>query len=142
MKHKWHGAALAMAAAGSLLLSACGSNPTTSSSAGNTASAECGGKTNLTGEGSTAQKDAIDAFVAAYVSKCPGQNVAYNASGSGTGVKNFNAGQVDFGGSDSPLSAANGEVAAAKTRCKENDAWNLPLVFGPVAIGFMLDVVK
>jgi phosphate transport system substrate-binding protein len=48
---------------------------------------------------------------------------------------------VDFGGSDSPLSAAAGEVDAAKARCKGNPAWDLPLVFGPVAISYKLDGV-
>ncbi|NUT54337.1 MAG: phosphate ABC transporter substrate-binding protein PstS [Saccharothrix sp.] len=147
MKTKRHGAVLGLIAAGALLLTACGSDQNTPS--GSTSSAagdssvpvECGGKSNLSAEGSSAQKNAIDTFVQAYQQKCAGQNLAYNASGSGAGVKQFIGGQVDFGGSDSPLSESKGEVASAAERCKGNPAWNLPLVFGPVAIGYKLDGV-
>ncbi|MBG9326802.1 substrate-binding domain-containing protein, partial [Corynebacterium belfantii] len=38
-----------------------------------------------------------------YQEACSGSYLAYNASGSGSGRKNFIAGQVAFGGSDSPL---------------------------------------
>jgi phosphate transport system substrate-binding protein len=142
VKLKRHGAVLAMVAAGALALAACGSNPTPPGGAGGGTSsgpaAACGGKQNLSAEGSSAQKNAIDVFVQAYQAKCPGSNVAYNPTGSGAGVKQFNAGLVDFGGSDSPLNAANGEVAAAQARCKGNPAWDLPMVFGPVALGYNL----
>jgi len=139
VKLKRHGAVLALVAVGALALAACGSNPTPSGGGGGGAStgpAACGGKQNLTAEGSSAQKNAIDVFVQAYQAKCPGFNVAYNPTGSGAGVKQFNAGLVDFGGSDSALNAANGEVAAAEQRCKGNPAWDLPMVFGPVALGY------
>ena len=151
MKLKRHGAVLATITATALALTACGSNPTPSGGGGNAAGGSssanggpavaCGGKQNLAGEGSTAQKNAIDVFVQAYQAKCPGSNVAYNPTGSGAGVKQFNAGLVDFGGSDSALNAANGEVAAAQTRCKGNPAWNLPMVFGPVALAYKLNGV-
>jgi phosphate transport system substrate-binding protein len=140
VKLKRHGAVLAMVAAAALALTACGSNPTPAGSGGGGASTgpavDCGGKQNLNAEGSSAQKNAIDVFVQAYQQKCSGANVAYNPTGSGAGVKQFNAGLVDFGGSDSALNAANGEVAAAQARCKGNPAWNLPMVFGPVALGY------
>ncbi|MBY8848995.1 phosphate ABC transporter substrate-binding protein PstS, partial [Saccharothrix sp. MB29] len=146
MKTKRHGAVLGLIAAGALLLTACGSDnnapagaaPTTGESS---TPVECGGKSKLNAEGSSAQKNAIDTFIQAYQQKCSGADVAYNASGSGAGVKNFAAGQVDFGGSDSPLSESKGEVAAAAERCQGNPAWNLPLVFGPVALGYKLDGV-
>jgi phosphate transport system substrate-binding protein len=46
---------------------------------------------------------------------------------------------VDFGGSDSALKDT--ETAPAAARCQNNPAWNLPLVFGPVAIGYKLSGV-
>ncbi|MFI9006992.1 phosphate ABC transporter substrate-binding protein PstS [Actinosynnema sp. NPDC053489] len=149
MKTKRHGAVLGLIAAGALLLTACGSDNNTAPGAGSTSAAgessapvDCGGKSNLSAEGSSAQKNAIDTFVQAYQQKCSGQNLAYNASGSGAGVKQFNGGQVDFAGSDSPLSDSKGEVAAATERCKGNPAWHLPMVFGPVALGYKLEGVK
>jgi phosphate transport system substrate-binding protein len=143
-----HGlAALGLLAAGSLLLSACGSDNTTGSSGGTSASAgagpavACGGKTNLTAEGSSAQKGAMDTFISAYEQACSGHNLSYNPTGSGAGVKQFNGGQVDFGGSDSPLNKTNGETDAAAKRCNGNPAWDLPMVFGPVAVGYKLNGV-
>ncbi|WP_053714259.1 phosphate ABC transporter substrate-binding protein PstS [Saccharothrix sp. NRRL B-16348] len=148
MKTKRHGAVLGLIAAGALLLTACGSDNNAPGTGGSTSAAgdssvpvECGGKSKLSAEGSSAQQNAIATFIQAYQAKCAGSDLAYNATGSGAGVKQFNAGQVDFGGSDSPLSESKGEVAAAAERCKGNPAWNLPLVFGPVALGYKLEGV-
>ena len=54
------------------------------------------------------------------------------------GVSEFIGGQTDFGGTDSPLSAEKGEVEKAKERCGGADAWNLPTVFGPIAVTYNL----
>ena len=134
-------AASAVALAG---LTACGSDnntaatSTTAASAGGSAaaSADCGGKNTLSGEGSTAQQNAIGVFNQVWGQKCPGKNLAYNPTGSGAGVNQFIAGQVDFAGTDSPLSKDQPEQAAK--RCGGNPAWNLPLVFGPVALAYNL----
>jgi phosphate transport system substrate-binding protein len=140
VNRKLHGAALALAATTVLTLVACGSNPSVGGGTGPSASGppvKCGGKNNLNGEGSSAQKNAMDVFIQAYQQRCSGQNVAYNPTGSGSGVKQFTAGLVDFGGSDSPLVAAD-QVATATQRCQDHPAWNLPMVFGPVALGYNL----
>ncbi|MEU4806672.1 phosphate ABC transporter substrate-binding protein PstS [Actinosynnema sp. NPDC023587] len=147
MKTKRHGAVIGLIAAGALLLTACGSDNNagtggSSNAAASGPSVECGGKAKLNAEGSSAQKNAIDTFIQAYKQKCDGADLAYNASGSGSGVKNFNAGQVDFAGSDSALSKDKGEVEAAAKRCATGPAWHLPLVFGPVAIGYKLAGVE
>ncbi|HEY2202975.1 MAG TPA: phosphate ABC transporter substrate-binding protein PstS [Pseudonocardia sp.] len=149
MKLTRHGAVLAMVTAGALALTACGSDNNTGGSSGGQSAAggaaasvaPCAGKKSLTAEGSTAQKNAMDAFVAAYQQSCSGYNLAYNATGSGAGVKQFSAGQVDIGGSDSPLDAAKGETEAAAKRCGGNPAWNLPMVFGPIAVAFKVNGV-
>lgn len=137
--------AVGIVASAALVLAACGTDPAASTnSASNNAAApaatqtadvKCGGKSPLSAEGSSAQKNAIDIFTQQYTKKCPGQQVNYNPSGSGAGVKQFNANQIDFGGSDSPIKDA--DAAAAKTRCG-SDAWNIPLVVGPVAVAYKL----
>ncbi|GAA3021473.1 phosphate ABC transporter substrate-binding protein PstS [Actinokineospora globicatena] len=140
---------LGLVAAGALALTACGSDNNTPAGGNNSAApaptattqVECGGKKDLVAEGSSAQKGAIEAFVAAYGAKCSGQQLAYTPSGSGAGVKQFTGGIVDIGGSDSPLNKDKGEVEKAAERCKGNPAWNLPLVFGPVGIAYKLDGV-
>ncbi|MGI9161872.1 MAG: substrate-binding domain-containing protein, partial [Mycobacterium sp.] len=136
---------VAASAAAILALSACGSdkNSTTASSTASgtqsgsaSAAADCGGKNTLSAEGSTAQQNAIAVFNQVWGQKCAGKNLSYNPTGSGAGVNQFIAGQVDFAGSDSPLSKD--QPAEAAKRCADNPAWNLPLVFGPVALAYNL----
>jgi phosphate transport system substrate-binding protein len=127
-----------------LTLTACGSDKNssapgtsgTNAAGASSSTADCGGKNKLTAEGSTAQQNAIAVFNQVWGQKCPGKNLSYNPTGSGAGVTQFIAGQVDFAGSDSPLSKD--QVDPAAKRCQGNPAWNLPLVFGPVALGYNL----
>ncbi|WP_099025462.1 phosphate ABC transporter substrate-binding protein PstS [Mycolicibacterium palauense] len=122
-----------------LTLTACGSdnNAGSNNATGDgTAASDCSGKEALKGSGSSAQKNAMTRFITAYQSACPGFTVNYTSSGSGAGVSEFTGGITDFGGSDSPLSEEKGEYAKAKERCGGNDAWNLPVVFGPIAVTY------
>ena len=98
---------------------------------------DCGGKQSLKASGSTAQANAMHRFITAYQKACPGQTLTYTSNGSGAGVSEFLRNQTDFGGSDSPLSALQGEYADAQQRCG-SPAWNLPVVFGPLAITYNL----
>ncbi|HZU47353.1 MAG TPA: phosphate ABC transporter substrate-binding protein PstS, partial [Mycobacterium sp.] len=93
----------------------------------------CGGKPTLKASGSTAQENAMTRFVRAFEQACPGQSVNYTANGSGPGISEFIGNETDFGGSDSPLSKA--EYTKAEQRCK-SPVWNLPMVFGPIAIAY------
>jgi len=142
--------AVGVAVAGALALAACGSDDNTSSSS--TSGASAGGASSaggaavsgtLNGEGSTAQKNAIQQVIADFQTANSGATVNYNGTGSGAGIKQFNASQVDFAGSDSALKTASTdgskpEADAAKARCGGNDAWNLPMVAGPIAISYNL----
>jgi phosphate transport system substrate-binding protein len=140
------GTTVSVAAIAALALSGCGSDNnssstgsgsgsgTSSTGTASAAGADCGGKNALTAEGSTAQQNAIAVFNQVWGQKCQGKNLSYNPTGSGAGVTQFLAKQVDFAGSDSPL--AKDQVAPASQRCGGNAAWNLPLVFGPVALGY------
>jgi len=133
--------ALAVSAVAVAALGACGSDDnappqSTAAGGGQAPAAECGGKNALSAEGSTAQQNAIAVFNQVWGQKCPGKNLSYNPTGSGAGVNQFIANQVDFAGSDSPLSKDQPEQAAS--RCDGNPAWNLPLVFGPVALAYNL----
>jgi phosphate transport system substrate-binding protein len=135
-----------IALAGTLALTACGSdnNATTTPAASNatTTAADCATGT-LNAEGSSAQKNAIEQAITDFQTACPGATLNYNPTGSGAGIKQFIAGQVDFAGSDSALkdAAAAGsttiEQAAADKTCG-SPAWNLPMVTGPIAVAFNL----
>ena len=143
------GTTLSATAIAALTLTACGSdkNTATTSSSGaaspagaaSSAAADCGGKNSVTAEGSTAQQNAIAEFNKVWGQTCPGKTLAYNPTGSGAGVDQFIAKQVDFAGSDSALK--DDQVTKAAARCGGNPAWNLPLVFGPVAMAYNIDGV-
>ncbi|EHB57943.1 phosphate ABC transporter, periplasmic phosphate-binding protein [Mycolicibacterium rhodesiae JS60] len=137
---KAFGTTVSVAAVAALTLSACGSDNNTTSSSGSAtggaAAADCSGKKSLKSSGSSAQANAMTRFVTAYEAACPGYTLNYTSSGSGAGVSEFLGGQTDFGGTDSPLNADKGEVEKAKERCGGSDAWNLPLVFGPIAVTY------
>lgn len=117
-----------------LTLTGCGTDNNAPSGKGSSGkpAVDCGGKNELTAEGSTAQQNAIALFNRAWGQSCPGKSLAYNPTGSGAGREQFIAGHVDFAGSDSPLAA--GQIAPAAKRCNGNPAWDMPLVFGPVAL--------
>jgi phosphate transport system substrate-binding protein len=122
-------------------LTACGSGgdrrgASGTADSGSAGGAGCGGKNALTAEGSTAQQNAMAVFNQAWGQRCPGKAVSYNATGSGDGRAQFIAGRVDFAGTDSPLVAD--QIGPAAKRCDGNPAWDLPLVFGSVALVYNL----
>jgi phosphate transport system substrate-binding protein len=140
---KAFGTTVSVAAIAAVTLSACGSDNktttggTSAQGAGSAAGAvDCGGKKSLKASGASSQANAMTRFITAYETACPGFTLNYTSSGSGAGVSEFVGGQTDFGGSDSPLNAEKGEVDKAAKRCGGNPAWNLPTVFGPIAITY------
>lgn len=144
MRLNQFGAALTVLASAAVVLSGCGND--NNNAAGGSASTSapsgkvsCGGKKTLKASGSTAQANAMTRFVNAFEQACPGQTLNYTANGSGAGISEFNGNQTDFGGSDSPLAA--NEAAAAQQRCG-SPAWNLPVVFGPIAITYNIKGVS
>jgi phosphate transport system substrate-binding protein len=134
--------------AGALALAACGSSsknnggstttPTGGGTSGATGAATACASGSLKGEGSTAQTNAIQAWIQSFQKQCSGATIDYNPTGSGAGVKQFNGGQVDFAGSDSALNPDKGEPAAAQKRCG-SAALNLPMVTGPIAVAYKVN---
>ncbi|MDQ1046717.1 phosphate ABC transporter substrate-binding protein PstS [Streptomyces sp. V4I2] len=130
----------ALAVSGALALTACGSDDTGGngdSSASSTAQAgsiKCDdAKGQLLADGSSAQKNAIDAWVKQFSAAC-GVQINYKGGGSGAGVTAFTQGQVAFAGSDSALKPE--EVTASKQVCSGGQGIDLPMVGGPIAVGF------
>jgi len=143
-----HARLAAVALVGALALTACGSDDNSGASGESTDggdTAACASGT-LNGEGSSAQKNAIDEAIASFGDTCADAKVNYNPTGSGAGIKQFNAAQVDFAGSDSALKTEpkDGviEADAAEQRCQGNPAWNLPLVAGPIAVAYNVPGVE
>lgn len=121
-----------------LLLAACGSDTgggaSLATNPGAAAAITCSSGS-LTAAGSTAQQNAITQWIKDYLNKCSGANINYGGGGSGQGVQQFTDGKIDFAGSDFPL-AEGKEQQAADARCKNGPAINIPLVGGPIAVGY------
>jgi phosphate transport system substrate-binding protein len=131
----------ALAVSGALALTACGSDDTGGNSNGGDAGAAANSnikcddaKGQLQASGSSAQKNAIDAWVKQYVAACKGVQINYNPTGSGAGITAFTQGQTAFAGSDSALKPE--EIEASKKVCKDGQAIDLPMVGGPIAVGY------
>jgi len=140
--------AAAVIVAGTLTLTACGSDNSTSSSgttpaagsAGSTGGIACASGT-LQASGSTAQANAMAEWTKTFQQACSGATINYGGGGSGKGVTDFTAGTTDFAGSDFPLSAT--EKPAADKRCGAgNQAVDLPMTPGPIAVGYNLPGVS
>jgi phosphate transport system substrate-binding protein len=115
-------------------LSACGAGNET----GSTSDSSLSGT--LKGAGSSAQESAMDAWRAGFQGDNANVTVNYDPSGSGAGVEQFNAGALDFAGSDAALDPTKGEVDAAKQRCGAN-ALEVPDYVSPIAVAYNLDGV-
>ncbi|MER6631775.1 phosphate ABC transporter substrate-binding protein PstS [Streptomyces sp. NPDC000987] len=137
----------ALAVSGALALTACGSDDTgggkdggkSASSTAGASSIKCDdAKGQLLSDGSSAQKNAIDAWVKNFSQAC-GVQINYKAGGSGAGVTAFTQGQIAWAGSDSALKPE--EVAASKKVCSGGQGIDLPMVGGPIAVGYNLSGV-
>ena len=88
----------------------------------------------VAGQGSSAQANAVSAWIKNYQVACADATVEYASVGSGAGIDAFIAGTGDFAGTDSPLTAAARPAAAA--RCGSGPAVHLPMVVGPIALAY------
>ncbi|GAB2624906.1 phosphate ABC transporter substrate-binding protein PstS [Streptomyces capparidis] len=135
----------AVAVVTSLTLAACGSDDNSGepsgdgSKAANAADITCGDKGQILGAGSSAQKNAMDQWVKDFQAACSGTTINYQANGSGAGIQNFLSGKVAFAGSDAALKPE--EVEQSKSTCKGGQGINLPMVVGPIALGYNIDGV-
>jgi phosphate transport system substrate-binding protein len=144
VKLQRYGSAAGIALLAAAVLSACGTDNNTSSSAtpGNSSAASASptascpsGTLNMAG--STAQTNAIAQWTKDYQTACSGVTINYNANGSGAGFTSFTSKQVNVAGSDYALSATQQPQADA-TCGSGNTAIDIPLVPGAIAVVFNL----
>ncbi|MGZ9931783.1 phosphate ABC transporter substrate-binding protein PstS [Streptomyces sp. NC-S4] len=132
----------ALVVSGALVLTACGSDDNTKTADGSAKpSAAAAGdikcddaKGKLLASGSSAQKNAIELWIKNYMAACSGVEVNYKSSSSGEGIVAFNQGTVGFAGSDSALKPE--QVEESKKICTGGQGIDLPMVGGPIALGF------
>ncbi|WP_210592505.1 phosphate ABC transporter substrate-binding protein PstS [Streptomyces sp. GESEQ-35] len=136
----------AIAVSGALALTACGSDDTGDTGSGDSSATAAAGsikcddaKGQLLADGSSAQKNAIDAWVKQFTAQCTGVQINYKGGGSGAGVTAFTQGTVGFAGSDSALKPE--EITASKEVCSGGQGIDLPMVGGPIALAYNVDGV-
>lgn len=100
----------------------------------------CGAKGQLPGSGSTAQQNAMKYWIKEYQRACPGAQVAYNPVGSTAGVAQFLRVATAFGGTDGALSPD--DVKQSRGACPGGHGIDLPMVGGPIAVGYNLPGVN
>lgn len=127
---------------GALLLSACGTTAVNDGAPTpeRTSSIVCAERGQLAASGSSAQQNAMKHWMRAYQEACPGVEIRYVPIGSGGGVAQFLRGATVIGGTDSPLKAD--DVERSREVCRGGRAIDLPMVGGPIAIGYNLNGVK
>ena len=125
----------ALLAAGSLALTACGSDDTTEpTNTGNDSAASLSGT--IAGAGSSAQSAAMEGWIAGFQTNNPDVTINYDPVGSGGGREQFLSGGVPFAGSDAALDEE--ELAQAATRCPDGGLVEVPLYISPIAVAFNL----
>jgi phosphate transport system substrate-binding protein len=138
---------LAVAAGLALSVTACGaanedSSPKQAAAGGATstpAAEQLSG--NLTGAGSSAQEAAQQAWIAGFQDANPDVTIAYDPVGSGGGREQFNAGGIQYGGTDSAFK--DDELTAAQKRCGGADNFvEIPVYISPIAVIYNLDGVE
>ncbi|HEX6358425.1 serine/threonine-protein kinase [Actinophytocola sp.] len=117
-----------------------GSGPTTTTSSTPEVPIQCEGvKQHLETSGPGIEYNIIGVYAEAYGKRCPGVNVSFDGTFPGPWTEFFAAGDLDFAGTNGPLSAE--EVGPVTARCQGNAPWQLPMVFRPIVIMYRLDGV-
>ncbi|GGU49096.1 phosphate-binding protein PstS [Streptomyces lavendofoliae] len=128
---------------GALLLSACGTTTAVTDDGPGptrTSSIVCARQGRLAASGSSAQQNAMKHWTRRYQQVCPAVEIRYVPIGSGGGVAQFLRGATVIGGTDSPLKPD--EVERSREVCRGGRAIDLPMVGGPIAIGYNLSGVR
>ncbi|QNE77232.1 phosphate ABC transporter substrate-binding protein PstS [Streptomyces finlayi] len=129
------GRGVAVCVAGVLLLAGCGSDRSDSSAPQEAVpDIACADGGQVRGSGSTAQQNAMSRWMQQYQLACPEVELVYDPVGSGAGVAQFQRGASAFGGTDEALSAQ--DVEGTKEVCSGGRAIDLPMVGGPIALGY------
>lgn len=131
-----------------LALAACGSDNNTPTTGGGAATTGGGSSSAVTtpagapisgsfsGAGSSAQQQAMQAWIAAFQQQNSGLTINYDPAGSGAGRQQFLAGGVAWAGSDAAMSTD--ELTQSQKVCGTNGGWDIPVYISPIAVAFNL----
>ncbi|SDI91683.1 phosphate transport system substrate-binding protein [Frankineae bacterium MT45] len=121
-------------------LTACSSSKSDTSTSSPTGAAASGlpitcASGTLKGDGSSAQKNAVQQWTADFKSKCSGMTINYQGAGSGAGITGFQTKQLDWAGSDAAIKGD--DVTKANANCATGGtAINIPMVVGPISMAY------
>ena len=126
-----------------LALAACGSDNNTTTGGGTTPTTGSGATTpaasisgTFSGAGSSAQQQAMQAWIADVQKQNSGLTINYDPAGSGAGRQQFLAGGVAWAGSDAAMSTD--ELTQSQKVCGTGGAWDIPVYVSPIAVAFNL----
>lgn len=124
-----------------LLASACGDNVPLNMTSDPAVAQDIGSSSlhlsgQFAGAGSSAQKAAVEAWIAGYNVYQPSVDIAYDPSGSGAGVNSFLQGATLWAGSDKPLTQEQKKTSTAV--CAGQEAVDLPVYISPLAVIYNL----
>lgn len=135
-------AALAISGSIALGIAACGSSSSSSSSASASSGPAASSSSSSSGGGGSATINGAGSTLAAPIYQQWGSNLSsqgvtvnYQATGSGAGIAQLQAGTVGFAGSDPPMKPS--EIAAAK-----GPVQHFPIAFGAITVSYNLPGVK
>lgn len=131
-------AAVGIATTGAMLLAGCGASNETAPGGGGGSSSSAAVAGTISGAGASTQQAATQAWVAGFQANNPDATINYDPSGSGAGRTQFEAGGVDWAGSDAYITGA--EIQKAKTACS-GDYVEVPDYISPIAIVYNLQGV-
>lgn len=131
-----------------LALAACGSDNNTATAGSGSSATSGSGATSagpaisgtFSGAGSSAQQQAMQAWIAAEQQKNSGLTINYDPAGSGAGRQQFLAGGVAWAGSDAAMSAD--ELTQSQKVCGPDGAWDIPVYVSPIAVAYNLKGVS
>lgn len=124
-------AAVGFAATGILLFAACAEPTRVGGDAGDVAHDSASLSGTAYGAGATSAQVAMQTWIAGFTADNPDAFIDYKPVGSGAGLEQFAAGNVDFAASDESL--ADQELAKANARCG-GEIVQVPLYVSPIAI--------
>lgn len=133
----------AVAAVASLALAGCAANEggAPDAGAGSSDSSAPSLEGNLVGGGASSQEVAVQAWTQGLQTANPGLTIDYDPSGSGTGRESFQAGAVQFAGSDRAFKTDEITAGPFEACAEGSDLVELPTYISPIAVVFNIDGV-
>ena len=129
----------AIGAVAALALTACAANEGGTPSGSAAPGEESSLSGNLVGAGASSQEVAVQAWSAGFQTANPDVTIDYDPAGSGTGRESFQAGAVNFAGSDRAFDIEEIEAGPFDACAADSGIIELPTYVSPIAVVFNIE---